>query len=306
MTRRRFLSTLGILLIVAAGTRHALDRLSRPPAPPSTPRRIVSLSPGITETLYALGLGSSVVGVTRYCAWPPEAARLPKVAGFGEVNYEAVLRVRPDLVVLPEDWGRDKLYLEHLGLPVLMLDTLSVSGLLRTIVLLGRNAGREAEAEKLKAELESRLAAAKSAAEGRSRPKVLFAVMRAGQGSGTITEIHAVGRDGFYSELITAAGGQNAYTGTLPFPRLSREALIFFDPEVIIEVISGGTDEEGARRDWRNLASIRAVKNSRVFIVTDQAHTVPGPRFVDTLALLSQALHTEAKTGCRQLFNVSP
>jgi len=294
MTRQGVVCTLGVLLILAAGARHALDRFSRPPLPPAVPQRIVSLSPGITETLYALGLGPYLVGDTRYCAWPPEAARLPKVAGFGEVNYEAVLRVRPDLVVLPEDRIREKLYLERLGLPVLMLDTLSVSGLLRAITLLGRSAGREAEAEQLKAGLEQRLAAAKAAAEGRSRPRVLFAVMRAAQGSGGITEVHIVGRDGFYSELIEAAGGRNAYTGTLPFPRLSREALIALDPEVIIEVISDGTDPEDARRDWQNLASIRAVKNGRVFVWTEQAHTVPGPRFTDTLALLSQAFHPEA------------
>ena len=293
MTRQRFVLTLGALLIVAVWAHHALYRLSRPSLPPAAPQRIVSLSPGITETLYALGLGQFVAGVTRYCAWPPEAARLPKVAGFGEVNYEAVLRVLPDLVVLPEDRVREKLGLERLGLPVLMLDTLSVSGLLRTITLLGRIAGREAEAEQLKAGLEKRLLEAKTVAEGRSRPTVLFAVMRADQGSGGITEVHIVGSDGFYSALIEAAGGDNAYTGKLPFPRLSREALIALDPEVIIEVISDGTNPEGARRDWQNLASIRAVKNGRIFIWTEQAHTVPGPRFADTLALLSQAFHPE-------------
>jgi iron complex transport system substrate-binding protein len=118
--------------------------------------------------------------------------------------------------------------------------------------------------------------------------------MRTDQGTGGITEIHTVGRDGFYSELIEAAGGQNAYTGTLPFPRLSREALIILDPEVIIEVISDGANPEDARRDWQNLASIRAVKNGRVFVLTEQSHTVPGPRFADTLALLSHAFHPEA------------
>ena len=301
MTRHGFVLTLGALCIIALGARHALDRLSRPSLPPAAPQRIVSLAPGITETLYALGLGPSVAGVTRYCAWPPDAAKLPRVAGFGEVHYEAVLRLRPDLIVLPEDRVREKLYLERLGLPVLMLDTLSVSGLLRTITLLGRSAGREAEAEQLKAGLEQRLATAKAAAEGRSRPTVLFAVMRADPGSGSITEVYIVGCDGFYSELIEAAGGRNAYTGTLPFPRLSREALITLDPEVIIEVILDGDNPEAARRDWQHLAPIRAVKNDRVFVWTEQAHTVPGPRFADTLALLSQALHPEAHLdGCRE------
>ena len=294
MTRQQFVVFLGVLLIVAAGARHALDRFTSPPVPLTYPQRIVSLAPSITETLYALGLGASVAGVTRYCAWPPEAASLTKVAGFGEVNYEAVLRARPDLVVLPEDRLREKLYLERLGLPVLMLETLTISGLLRTITLLGQITGRETEAAALKADLEKSLLAAKAAAQGRSRPKVLFAVMRTDQGGGGITGVHIVGHDGFYSELIEAAGGQNAYTGTLPFPRLSREALILLDPEVIIEVIPDGANPGIARRNWQGLASIRAVKNDRVFILTEQAHTVPGPRFADTLALLSQAFHPES------------
>jgi iron complex transport system substrate-binding protein len=145
--------------------------------------------------------------------------------------------------------------------------------------------------------LEKSLAAAKAAAKDRPRPRVLFAVMRASQGGGGITEIHSVGRDGFYSELIEAAGGHNAYTGPLHFPRLSREALIVLDPEVIVEVVPDGTQPEDARRDWRDFASIRAVKNGRILVLTEQAHTVPGPRFADTLALLSQVFHPEAHAG---------
>ena len=301
MTRPGFLLTLGILFLAALGARHALERVSLSPAPPASPQRIVSLSPGITETLHALGLGSAVVGVTRWCALPPEAASLPKVAGFGDINYEAVLRVRPDLVVLPADRAREKLLLERLGLPVLAPDTLSLSGVLHGITLLGRSTGREAEAETLKTALEKRLTAARAAAGDGPRPKALFAVMRADQGAGRITELHAVGRDGFYSELIDAAGGQNAYAGPLPFPRLSRDALLVLDPEVIIEVIPEGMNAEEARRDWQALTSIRAVKNGRVFIWTEQAHTVPGPRFADTLALLRQAFHPDSRPdGPRQ------
>jgi len=291
MSRFGFCIVLGVLLVAATGARGVLERLRLPSALPASPKRIVSLAPGITETLFALGLGPAVAGVTRYCARPPEAASLPKVGGFGEVNYEAVLRARPDLVVLPADRGREKLLLEGLGLPVLALDTLSVSGLLHSITLLGRHSGREVEAARLRAALEEGLEAARSAAQGSPRPTALFAVMRANRSGGGITELHAVGRDGFYSELIAAAGGQNAYAGPLPFPRLSRESLITLDPEVIVEVIPEEATPEEALRDWQALASIRAVKNGRVFIWTDQAHTVPGPRFAETLALLRQALH---------------
>ncbi len=293
MARHRFILILGILFLAAAGAHPALDRLSRPPAPPSRPQRIVSLSPGITETLYALGLGPFVVGVTSFCGYPPEAALLPKVAGFSEVNFEGVLRVRPDLVALPEDHMRDKQFLQRMGLPVLTLDTLSLSGLLRTITVLGRSTGRAEAANALTAKLAKAMADAKAVAEGRPKPRALLAVMRADQGSGGIAEIHVVGKDGFYNELIAAAGGRNAYAGDLAFPRLSREAMLFLDPEVIVEVLPPGVDPEAAKRDWQSLSSVSAVKTGRIFLLTDQAHTVPGPRFVLTLALLSKAFHPE-------------
>ena len=295
MRRLPLLVCLGVLFVLAAWGHTALGVISRAPAPPRMPTRIVSLSPAITETLYALGLGPAVVGVTRYCAYPPQAADLPQVAGFSDVNHEAVLRSRPDLVVMPNDRVADRLDLERLGLPVLTQNALSVAGLLQSIADLGRETQRQAEADALLATLRQGMEKARLRAEGRARPKVLFSVMRSYQGMGQITEIHAVGRDGFYSELITAAGGTNAYQGDLPFPRLSREALLFLNPDVIIDVVPGHEDASAAQRDWHSLTSVNAVKNGRLFVLTDQADTVPGPRFVRTLGRLSKAFHPEPR-----------
>ncbi len=298
MKRWRFTGLLGLLLLVAAASHLALARASRPPQPPARPQRIVSLAPSITETLFALGLGGKVAGVTRYCEYPPEALRLPRVAGFSDINYEAVLRIRPDLVVLPEDKALNRLDLERLGLPVLALNIVSLSGLMRSIAVLGRATDREDAAAALLASLRGALDDARRRAEGRRRPVVLFSVMRSYQGLGRITEIHAVGRDGFYSELIEAAGGRNAYTGMLPYPRLSREAVITLNPDVIVDVIPGGDDLEGVRRDWQSLSSVSAVKNGRVFLFADPADTVPGPRFARTLAKLSRILHPDPRAAC--------
>ncbi|HNT28447.1 MAG TPA: helical backbone metal receptor, partial [bacterium] len=75
-----------------------------PPAAPCS--RIVSLAPSVTETLFELGLGSRLVGVTRYCTWPPEALKIPKIGGWHDPSLEAVIGVRPDTVLhLPEQNG---------------------------------------------------------------------------------------------------------------------------------------------------------------------------------------------------------
>ena len=282
---------IGLLLVLAVWARRASDEVLRPPAPPANPARIVSLAPSITETLYALGLGHRVAGVTQFCAYPPEAREKPRVAGFSDVNYEAVLRLRPDLVVLPRDKERNAAELENLGLPVLPLDALSLSGFMDAVALLGKATGHEREAHALLADLRDGLASARRRAEGLPRPRVLFSVMHSYQGLGYITEIHAVGKDGFYSELLAAAGGDNVYGGDIAFPRLSREAVIFLNPEVIIDIIPASEDLEATRRDWRSLSSVSAIRNNRLHLFTDEGDSVPGPRSRRTLARLSRALH---------------
>ncbi len=287
----------GALLLFAVWGHGRLTELSSPPAPPANPQRIVSLAPSVTETLFALGLGTRVVGVTDFCAYPPEVANIPKVAGFSSVNFEAVLRARPDLVALPVDKLGSRMRLEQLGLPVLMLDTRSLSGFLAAVRALGEATGRGARAEALLQDLNAALDAARLRAKGRPKPRVLFSVMHSYEGLGYISEINVIGRDGFYNELIEAAGGINAYQGDLPFPLLSREAIIFLDPDVIIDVVPPSEDLAAIRRDWESLSGVRAIRQKRLHLFTGGADTIPGPRFPLTLAKLSLAFYPTAPEG---------
>ncbi|MDR1043883.1 MAG: helical backbone metal receptor [Candidatus Adiutrix sp.] len=281
-------------LFGAVQLHRALAAATAPPPLPADPRRIVSLAPSVTETLYALGLGDRVAGVTQFCHYPPEVLEKPVVAGFSEVNFEAVLRQRPDLVALPVDKIRNKSQLEHLGLTVLPLNTRSLSGLLETVRSLGRSTGREARAELICDRLDGSVAQARARAAGRPRPRVLFSVMHSYEGLGYITEINAVGQDGFFSELIDIAGGRNVYQGSLAFPRLSREAIIYLNPDLIVDIIPFTENLEGVKEDWLSLTSVEAIKNGRLFFLTDEADTVPGPRIHQTLGKLSRAFHPDA------------
>ena len=291
----------GLGLLGTVAVHRMLAEMTAPPPIPADPQRIVSLAPSVTETLYAIGLGDRVVGVTQYCRFPPEAREKPMVAGFSDVNYEAVLRQRPDLVALPVDKIRNRENLERLGLSVLPLNTRSLHGLLEAVDRLGQATGRPAEAEAIIGRINGAIREARARAAGRPRPRVLFSVMHSYQGLGYITEINAVGRDGFFSEMIEIAGGQNVYQGALSFPRLSREAIIFLNPEVIIDVIPFTEDLEAVRRDWYSLTAVEAVKNDRVIFLTDEADTVPGPRMDRTLGKISRALHpSESPTSIEQ------
>ena len=220
-----FLALLCFLLLTVFLHRE-LDRAGSPQAVPGDPRRIVSLAPNATEILYALGLGPRVAGVTRFCAYPPEVASKLRVAGFSDINFEALVRLRPDLALLSGGKTADQKQLERLGIPVLTLDTSSLTGFFRSIESIGSATGRFAEAGSIIQGFQQALEAARNRARGRARPRVLFSVMRSGREPGRITEIHAVGRDGFFNELIEAAGGENAYRGEKKWCSIYMQLLI--------------------------------------------------------------------------------
>jgi iron complex transport system substrate-binding protein len=291
MNRLAFPSSVLLLFALALGAHVRLAALSAPSPVPTDPQRIVSLAPSVTETLFALGLGPKVAGVTQYCNYPAEALEKPRVAGFSDVNYEAVLKLKPDLIVVPQDKTATRQNLEHLGLAVLPAETRTISGLMDDIRVLGRSTGHENEARALLDAITAGVNRARARAAGQTRPRVLFSVMHSYEGLGYITEINVVGNDGFFNDMLEIAGGRNVYTGRLAFPRLSREALIYLNPEVIIDVIPATENIDGVRRDWQSLSSVQAVKDNRIVFLTDESATVPGPRFPDTLELLSRAFH---------------
>ncbi|MDR1309676.1 MAG: helical backbone metal receptor, partial [Deltaproteobacteria bacterium] len=146
----------GLPLTVMAHS--ALSALTAPRPVPLAPKRVVSLAPSVTETLFALGQGGTVVGVTGYCRFPPEVLDLPKVAGFTDINYEAVLRLRPDLVVLPIDKTANLHELGRLGMTTMTLDTRDLTGYMASLVTLGEATGSLRLAEGVVGRLEGSIA----------------------------------------------------------------------------------------------------------------------------------------------------
>jgi iron complex transport system substrate-binding protein len=288
---RILLIVLGLALTIRL--RGALTIQSAPPPWPTDPQRIVSLAPSVTETLYALDLGDRLVGRTRYCQYPPEVLEKPSVASFSSLNYEAIIKLKPDLVVLPTDRALDQASLTRLGLSVLPLDTRSLTGFRRGVGEMGQKLNRPQNAQMILARIDHSSQQAQLRSVGHSRPRVLFSVMRDYEGLGYITEINAVGRDGFYDQILAITGAENAYTGSLAFPRLSREAIIFLNPDVIVDIILNIEDINLVRKDWLDLGSVKAIQNNRVHFLTDPSDTVPGPRIYLTIDRLSNFFHPE-------------
>lgn len=259
------------------------------------PSRIVSMAPGITETLFALGLGQRVVGVTRFCNFPAEVAKLPRVGGHLDPNLEAILRLRPDLVVVMTEQGDLAEALNKLGVRTLSVSDDSVKQVLDTITTLGTRCGVTEQATALVDSLQCRMQAIRKCITGRRRPSVLIVLDRS-LGTGTIEDAYVAGRDDYFESLIAMAGGRNAYRGPeIPYPVVSIEGIIRMAPDVIIDLAAGWADDgsEQALTDWRHFPQIAAVRHNRIHALTADYAMVPGPRFILLLEALAERIHAE-------------
>lgn len=264
-------------------------------APGFAPSRIVSMTPGITETLFALGLGDRVVGVTRFCNFPAEVAELPRVGGHFDPNLEAILRLRPDLVVVLDEQRDLAESLNKLALRTLTVGDDSIEQILNAITTLGTHCNATVQAGNLVNDLRSRMRSIQQRAAGRPRPSVLVVIDRS-LDTGTIEDLFVAGRDDYFESLIAMAGGQNAYHGpAVPYPVVSIEGIIRMAPDVIIDLAAGwaGDRSEQALTDWRHFPQIAAVRHERVYALTADYAAIPGPRFILLLESLAERIHVK-------------
>jgi iron complex transport system substrate-binding protein len=245
----------------------------------------VSTSPSITETLFALGLGDRVVGVSTFCRFPPDVAKLPKVGTFLKPEAELIAGLRPDLVVVHEvSTGIDR-RLASLRIPFVVVERGTLASVFSSIRQIAAATGVPDRAEPLVAGIERRLAAVRRAAT--ARPRVLFVI---GRRPGTLADLVAVGPGSYINDLIELAGGANvlAIAGQPEYPRISMETVLRLDPEVIVDTVDMGETETERRqrqpmneRLWSAFGTLSAVKTRRLHAATTDALVVPGPRVVD-------------------------
>lgn len=284
---------------------------ARVPAPPAVvlailvplvlvaqPARIVSTSPSVTETLFALGLGDRVVGVSNYCHFPAELSKRARVGTWLKPNAEVIARLRPDLVIvqkLPNDVAEQ---LRALKVRVAVIDNGDVARNLESMREIGLAAGVPDRAEALVTRIRSDLDAIRNSMQGRSR-RALFVV---GRMPGKLEGLVGVGSKSYLHELIAIAGGVNVLTGTATdYARVSLEAVVRLNPEVLIDMgemaeTTGVTEaqKQNVVRLWLAQETLAAVRSGRVYAVADDIFVVPGPRMVDAARALARLIHPEA------------
>jgi cobalamin transport system substrate-binding protein len=260
-------------------------------------RRIISMAPSVTETLFALGLGDRVVGVTRYCDYPPEALEKAKVGGFHNPNYEAIMALRPDLVVMLEADAQPRQVFDTLGVDTLQMHHKSIDGILDSIDLLGSTFGAEARAEEITSDIRARLERVERKTAGRTCPTVMFSIDRT-LGTGRLEDVYIAGCDGHIDRIIELAGGRNVYQqGVARFPVVSHEGMIKMNPQVIVDLVGGlsvrKVSNEEVAADWEQLTEVDAVRQGKVFVMDDDYAFVPGPRFILLVEKLARLIHPE-------------
>lgn len=247
------------------------------------PQRIISLAPSVTETLFTLGVGDRVVGVSAFCRYPDAVEDLPRVGDYFNPNLEAIMRLNPDLVILLNSSIDSYERLKGLDVPALMVRQESVEDVLDSFVKIGEACGVAERGIELADSVRSALADGvvdDQTEEG--RPTVLIAVGHE-PGPDGYQQVFLAGRDGFYDRLVRAAGGRNVYEGSVPYPQISREGLLRLNPEIILDIAPDldkrGLTREGIVEQWKKTGSkISAVAKGHIVVLDETYVSVPGPR----------------------------
>ena len=252
----------------------------------AVPERILSITPAGTEILYVLGLGDRVVGVTKYCSWPPEAQTLPNLGDMMHVNLEVVMGLRPDLVLVSNMNRQVGEQVESLGYRTVTVYQDDFEQICDSMLRVGRVCGIENKAVLRIDEL--REAVREKTIPLGANPNPLRVLIAAGRDPSeeNLRKIHVAGRGSFYDDLLARAGAVNAYTQDVAYAQISREGLLRLDPDVIIELIG----EHGMEAPtgsvisrWEAVSELRAARNGRVSVIRGDFTLRAGPRYPQIL-----------------------
>ncbi|MEK6281753.1 MAG: helical backbone metal receptor [Acidobacteriota bacterium] len=258
------------------------------------PARIVSLSPSVTEILYGIGAWSQVVAVSEYCTYPDDVINKPRVNGWGTTNLEQVTALNPDLVIgvdAQEPFVRNKL--DAIGVHSLFVKSQSLADIFAAIDKIGAVVGHVSEANGLVASTRNEVDEVRRAVANRQQPRVLCVVDRV---PGTLRDIYVATQGSFLVELISVAGGDPiAPPSGSGYGKITKEALLALDPEVIIEMVQGskGRLGEDPRAVWQELNELRAVKTGRIYSLKDETAIHPSQFVGHTARLFGQYIHPE-------------
>lgn len=259
--------------------------------PETKPLRIVSLAPSITEILFAVGAGDRVVGVTTYCDFPEQAKKLPKVGGFQSPDIETIVMMRPDLVLASGQMHYQTIRaLEKAGIRVAAIEPQTMEEVLKAIRLIGSLVHEEANGEKLAGELAQKLQNIRTLHAGSDKRRVFVEIWD--------VPLLTVGAKSYIHDVIVQAGGVNvAGARQVDYLPSDFETLYAYNPDTYLVVRHGVYGKKTEVFTKFQLNDIQAVRENRIFYVSDDFLARPGPRSFAALEEVAAILHSSTKSG---------
>lgn len=294
MTRIHARPRIAALLITAlCALTLGLRAAPRQTAPAAAPHRIVSLVPAVTEMLFAIGAGDAVVGVSSYDHFPPEVNARTRVGALVDPDYERILSLRPDLVIVYGTQNDLTSRLTHAGIPYFSYEHAGLREITATIRALGDRVGHAIEATREVDRIQTGLADIRRRVAGQSRPKTMLVFERE---AGSVRGAFASGGIGFLHDMLEVAGGTNVFGDVQrQSVQFTAEMLLARAPDVILELRPSegwSADRIARERDvWRAFAAVPAVRTNRIYIFDDDSMMQPGPRVVEAVRRMATALH---------------
>jgi len=257
---------------------------------PAPAERIVALAPHLAENLFAAGAGEALIGTVEYSDYPPEARAVPRIGGYNSLSIEAIVAQRPDLVLA---WGSGTGHnivrrLRELGIPVYSDEISELTDIPASLRTLGRLAGTRTTAERSAETFENDLATLQKQSAAASVVEVFYQIWH--------DPLQTIGGDHLISEVIALCGGHNIFGDAQGLaPRISREAVLLRNPDVI--VASGSSEDVAAwLSQWRELPGLRAVEKDALYVINPDMIERPTPRLLSGARALCARLDSARGT----------
>jgi len=251
--------------------------------------RLISLSPSITEILYEINLGSSIVGNTKFCNYPEDAKYKKKIGGYLDMNIEMIIDLKPDVIIhYPEHSKRLKPLRGIIKL--IQVSHKNIQNIIDSIRKISITLNVKHKGELLIKRITDGLNSIRTRKKDAIRKKIMIVI---GKTPGQLKNITIIGRGGFLNEIIEIAGGKNAYTGDISYPMVSIESIIKMNPDIIIQFsfMDSSPSKEKLIGIWKKFPLIRAVFNKNIRIIKDDYWVRPGPQITKIAESLYKILY---------------
>jgi len=254
----------------------------------AVPQRLVSLTPNMTEAVFAIGAGGRLVARSRYCDYPPEVKRLPSVGGYVDPSFEAILAARPDLVIGARGPGGRAIVdrLEQRGIQTWFPETETIAQIEAMIEGLADRIGMHDDGVRVADALRVRLSRLDDRLSSVPRPRALLVF--------GLAPIVVAGPGGFPDEMMRRAGMTNVIGQGTRYPTINVETVLSLDPDLVIDAaMAEGGDTSRIQAAAPGWSAVRAVREGKVATVRDDSVLRPGPRVAEGVARLASIAHPE-------------